>query len=170
MNKNFPSSELVIRPALFNDIVFIQEIVFKTWPETYIPIIGKEQVDYMIDMMYSSLTLEDQMKKQHYFFIALREYQPVGFASVSMVGEDIFKLQKIYVLPVEQKTGTGRALLEKVETVAKSMGAARLQLNVNRKNGARLFYEKKGFAVIKEEDIDIGHGYFMNDYVMEKEL
>ena len=32
------------------------------------------------------------------------------------------------------------------------------------------FYEKLGFSVVGEEDIDIGQGYFMNDFVMEKKL
>ena len=32
------------------------------------------------------------------------------------------------------------------------------------------FYEKLGFQIIKEEDVDIGNGYFMNDYIMEKLL
>jgi len=41
---------------------------------------------------------------------------------------------------------------------------------VNRQNNAKNFYEKLGFVVIKEEDIDIGNGYFMNDYVMEMML
>jgi ribosomal protein S18 acetylase RimI-like enzyme len=38
---------------------------------------------------------------------------------------------------------------------------------VNRHNRALHFYEKQGFKIIREEDIDIGSGYFMNDYVME---
>ncbi len=63
-----------------------------------------------------------------------------------------------------------KKLLETVETVAKSMGAENLILNVNRKNKAKTFYEKNGFAVVREEDIDIGKGYFMNDYIMEKTL
>jgi len=52
----------------------------------------------------------------------------------------------------------------------KIKGASSLQLNVNRNNNAKVFYEKIGFAVIKEEDIDIGNGYLMNDYVMEKKV
>lgn len=54
-----------------------------------------------------------------------------------------------------------------IETI-KSRGATSLQLNVNRQNPAQHFYKKLGFLVIKEEDIDIGSGFFMNDFVMEK--
>lgn len=170
MNNNLPSSELVIRPASFLDIPYIHDIAYKTWPTTYGNLLGQEQVEYMLQKIYSANSLEEQIKNQHYFFLALKEYSPVGFASFSNVGSKVYKLQKIYVLPTEQKSGIGLALLTTVETVAKSKGATKLQLNVNRKNNAKSFYEKQGFGVLKEEDIDIGNGFFMNDYIMEKEL
>jgi diamine N-acetyltransferase len=170
MNNHLPSSELIIRPASFNDIQYIQDIVAKTWPVTYTSILGKEQVDYMIGKFYSTPSLEEQMKNHHHFFLALNNYSPVGFASFSHAQAKTYKLQKLYVLPGLQKKGIGKMLLETVETVAKSMGGQILQLNVNRHNKAKKYYEKNGFMVVKEEDIDIGNGYYMNDYVMEKSL
>ena len=170
MNSHLPTAGLTIRPASFNDIPFIREIAGKTWPFAYESLLGKEQVAYMLHLFYSFPALEDQMKKHHYFYLALKEYLAVGFASFSHLGSDIYKLQKLYVLPSEQNTGLGKTLMETVETVSKSMGGKKLQLNVNRKNIAKGFYERYGFAVIKEEDIDIGNGFFMNDYVMEKDL
>ena len=170
MNNHLPSSGIVIRPASFTDISFIREIAFKTWPPAYEALLGREQVEYMLDLLYSVKALEDQMKNQHYFFLALKNYQPVGFTSFSNIDQGFFKLQKLYVLTSEQKTGLGLMLLETVETVSKSMGAIQLQLNVNRKNPAKGFYERNGFVVLREDDIDIGSGYFMNDYIMQTEL
>ena len=43
-----------------------------------------------------------------------------------------------------------------------------LFLNVNKYNNALHFYLKQGFFKIREEVIDIGNGYVMDDYVMEK--
>lgn len=170
MNSQLPSSELVIRPASFTDIPFIQNIAQQTWRAAYASILSQPQLEYMLDKFYSTPSLEQQMKEHHYFFLALKQYVPVGFASFSKISGSTYKLQKLYVLPGEQKTGLGQKLLDTVETVAKSMGATRLQLNVNRNNNAQRFYERNGFGILKEEDIDIGSGYFMNDYVMEKEL
>jgi ribosomal protein S18 acetylase RimI-like enzyme len=124
----------------------------------------------MLEKFYSTASLNKQMKNNHYFFLALLNYSPVGFASFSCKDGSTYKLQKLYVLPEFQKSGVGKKLLETVETVAKSMGAEKLQLNVNRENKARGFYEKNKFRRITEEDIDIGHGFFMNDFIMEKEL
>lgn len=162
--------ELFIREATVADIPLIREIAGKTWPPTYEDLLGKDQVNYMLAKLYSHSVLEDQMNQQHRFLLAFRDHLPVGFTSFSLIDVYVFKLQKLYVLPVEQQSGLGRTLLQKVEAELKSMGAKQLLLNVNRKNAARGFYERNGFTVIKEEDIDIGNGYFMNDFIMQKDL
>lgn len=74
------------------------------------------------------------------------------------------------MLPEQQGLGTGKMLLEYVINKAKGAGASLLELNVNRNNKAKSFYEKNGFIVFRQEDIDIDNGYFMNDYVMRLEL
>ena len=170
MNQHLPSSELVIRPALFSDIPFIQNIAYNTWPSAYGAILTQQQIDYMLNWFYSEKELEEQMKNQHLFFIALQNFIPVGFAAFSAISASISKLHKLYVIPSEQKTGAGKALLHTVEQVAQSKGATRLQLNVNRHNVAKSFYEKNRFSIVEEVNIDIGQGFFMNDYVMEKDL
>lgn len=170
MNNNIPSSGLVIRPASFNDIKYIQQIAAATWQQTYTSILREDQINYMLGQLYSTPSLEEQLKNNNYFFLALQDYAPIGFAAFSYIEGKTYKLQKLYVLPHVQKTGAGKRLLQTVETVAKSMGAEELILNVNRKNKAKTFYEKNGFTVIREEDIDIGEGYFMNDYIMSLTL
>jgi len=170
MKKDILSAELTIRHATVDDIEAIQDIVNVTWPLTYTPLLGESQVKYMMEKFYSTSSLRDQMKNKHHFLLALKQSAPTGFASFSQINNQVFKLEKLYVLAGAQKTGTGKALLQTVEETAKSMGATKLHLNVNRKNIAKTFYEKNGFVVIKQVDIDIENGYFMNDYIMEKEL
>jgi len=83
---------------------------------------------------------------------------------------NLYKLQKIYVLASQQGKGTGRFIIDYIITRVKEAGASRLQLQVNRYNNAKEFYNRLGFTVIGEADFDIGNGYFMNDYIMEKTL
>lgn len=171
MNSNFPAGEGVeIRPASFNDIPFIQDIAYKTWPVAYGEILTPEQLSYMLEQIYSTAALEQQMHDNQHFFLAIQNFVPVGFAAFSPVDSFIFKLHKLYVLPGIQKMGAGKKLLLTVETTAKSMGATKLQLNVNRLNKALGFYTANGFKVIEEKDIPIGNGFYMNDYIMEKQL
>jgi ribosomal protein S18 acetylase RimI-like enzyme len=74
------------------------------------------------------------------------------------------------VLPECQGTGAGKILMDEVIKRTADAGNKSLLLNVNRDNPALGFYKKKGFEIIKTEDIDIGNGYFMNDYVMELKI
>ena len=45
-----------------------------------------------------------------------------------------------------------------------------LELNVNRNNKALHFYEHMGMKKLREGDFPIGNGYYMNDYIMGKEI
>ena len=159
-----------IRHASDEDIALIRELSFQVWPQTYAGILSKEQIDYMLDRMYSEASLHQQLQDDHHFILVYNAGVPVGFASYSQLDGNVFKLHKIYIVPVHQGRGTGRFVIEKIIEDIKEQGAATLQLNVNRNNVARHFYERLGFEVVGEEDINIGNGFFMNDYIMEKKL
>lgn len=161
---------ITLRKASDNDVMLIRELSLKVWPQTYASILSAEQISYMLNLMYSEAALHQQLKDQHHFFIVYNAGIPIGFASYSELEHPIFKLHKIYVLPLQQGRGTGRIVLEELFKLVKKEGATALRLNVNRNNRALSFYKKLGFVVIREEDIDIGGGFMMNDYVMEKEL
>jgi GNAT superfamily N-acetyltransferase len=166
----FPDSTFQLRLADERDIALVQELTAKVWPQTYASILSPEQIQYMLEMSYSTSALERQMREGHQFYIAMRGNEAIGFASVSESKPGEFKLHKIYLLGSEQGKGTGRLMLETIMQVLRTRGGKRLELNVNRYNKARQFYEKLGFTVIKEEDIDIGEGFFMNDYVMARSI
>lgn len=162
---------LIIRHADTDDINSIGFLAHQIWPATYGHILAKEQLDYMLQKMYSPASLKKQMQQEHVFLIAELDEEPVGFASFSPTPDaGTFKLHKIYVRTDIQGKGLGKALINAVAEEIREKNAHCLRLNVNRHNMAKDFYERLGFVVVKEEDIDIGNGYFMNDYVMEKTL
>jgi diamine N-acetyltransferase len=157
---------LDIRAASIADIPVIKEIVQDVWPKTYAPILSAEQIAYMMDMMYAQESLEGQMMEQS-FLICYDGEQAVGFASYEEVEDGIYKLHKIYISSDKHGRGIGKELLNWIKEAIISKGAAILELNVNKYNSAAIqFYKKVGFNVYREEDIDIGNGYYMNDYVL----
>ncbi|MEP6926471.1 MAG: GNAT family N-acetyltransferase [Ginsengibacter sp.] len=161
---------LSIKIADIIDLPVIHDLAHRIWPVAFANILSPEQLKYMLEKMYSPDSLQNQfVVSQHNFILVFDEQIPVGFASFSPKekNSDIYRLHKIYILPQQQGSGTGKLLLTHIINSIKTSGASSLELNVNRRNIARLFYEKQGFAITGEEDIDIGHGYFMNDYVME---
>lgn len=158
-----------IKPTQIGDLETIQRLAHEIWPNAYLEILGQQQLDYMLEKIYSLPSLQHQFTVlKHQFILLTDESVPVGFASYSP-HEDaaIYHLNKIYVLPSLQGKHLGKQLLSYIITEIKKSGATSLQLNVNRYNKALHFYKKQGFKIIREEDIDIGSGYFMNDYVLE---
>ena len=165
---------LEIKKAGIKDIGLIQDLAFAIWPTAYGNIISPAQLNYMLDLIYSKKALTSQIENLHHRFIIVYENDTaVGFASYSPkhAGDQlVYRLHKLYVLPNQQGKGTGKFLLNFIMVEIKSAGAKTLELNVNRHNVAFHFYTKLGFTIAREEDIDIGEGYFMNDYVMELKL
>jgi ribosomal protein S18 acetylase RimI-like enzyme len=162
-----------IKPAGIESIETIRRLAHEIWPVAYGSILSAEQLEYMLEKFYSISSLQHQISDLHHqFLLVFKNEKAVGFASFSPHDESptIFHLNKIYVLPGQQGQSIGNQLLDFVINEIRKSGGVALQLNVNRNNKALHFYEKHGFAIIREEDIDIGNGYFMNDYVMEKKM
>jgi ribosomal protein S18 acetylase RimI-like enzyme len=163
---------LQIKQATPADIPLIRDLTMKIWPQTYTSIIGKQQVAYMLGLFYSPETLQKQMAETtHKFILCYSDSEAVGFAAYSEMDPGIFKLHKLYIAPGAQRSGAGKFIISKIVDDVRSVGARSLRLNVNKYNyPAMAFYAKTGFKLFAEEDIDIGNGYFMNDYVLNMEL
>jgi len=160
-----------VKKATTKDIPLIRQLTFAIWPQTYSSIISKEQIDYMLEMMYSPASLQKQMEQDGCVFIIIYEDNlPVAFASYSEIKPQVWKLHKIYVLASQQGKGTGKFIINYIVEEIKQQHAKALQLQVNRDNPAQHFYKKLGFTIIETPDFDIGNGYFMKDYIMELAL
>lgn len=160
---------ITLRKAKEEDVEIIRDIAAATWPSTYLDILGQAQIDYMLDKMYSKGELLKQFMEGHIFLIAEEGENQFGFAGYSIIEheERIYKLHKLYVLPSAHGKGVGKILINEVFNQVKDAGGSALQLNVNKHNKAKDFYLKGGFTIKESVNIDIGEGYFMDDYVME---
>lgn len=162
---------LSIHKAGIEDIELIRILTMQVWPQTYVPILGEEQVKYMLDTMYNEQELQQQIQNGQQYLICYDDEQPVGFASYSQTEAQVYKLNKIYILPGVQGKGIGKFVIDYVVNELSAKKATALDLNVNRYNGkAQSFYERYGFRVLRVEDIDIGKGYYMNDYVLRYDI
>jgi ribosomal protein S18 acetylase RimI-like enzyme len=161
---------LNIRTATIEDIPLIRQLTFKVWPQTYATLLSQEQIDYMLELMYSEASLKQQMESGSRFIIAYDENDPVGFASYQEIKPAIWKLHKLYILSSQQGKGSGRFVIDHIIKEIGQQKARALQLQVKKDNKAKKFYDKIGFSVIEEIRLDIGNGYVMDDYIMEKTI
>lgn len=165
------ATDYCIREASLADIPLLYHLASLIWAPTYGGILSEEQVAYMFEVLYTETALQQQMQEGQTFVLLYAEEQPVGFASFSEKNavEKVYKLNKLYLLPDCQGKGLGKKLIIFVEEEVKKRGAAILDLNVNRHNKAKDFYQHCGYHMHQQEDISIGP-YWMNDYVMRKQL
>lgn len=155
-----------------NQLSIIRDLAYQIWPNAYGEILSKEQLEYMLNLIYSIDSLEKQIDNGHTFLLVEYGNQYVGFASYELNYENSnkAKIQKLYVLPQIQGKGIGKKLIDFIKENAIENKNLSIVLNVNRFNKAKDFYKKYGFEITKEVKIDIGNDYIMDDYVMELQL
>ncbi|WP_228713534.1 GNAT family N-acetyltransferase [Arundinibacter roseus] len=125
----------------------------------------------MLEMMYSLGSIKEQVDtKNNIFLVAQNDSELLGFISYELFYKNLpqTKIHKIYILPDIQGQGIGQKLIASITEISIQNNCNSLILNVNRQNKAIDFYKKNGFTVVDREDIPIGEGFFMNDYILQK--
>jgi RimJ/RimL family protein N-acetyltransferase len=155
-------------------LIKIVESLAKTiWSEYYTPIIGKPQVEYMLENFQSKKAIRRQLRKEHFLYYLLRkEREYIGYIGIvpDRRRGELF-LSKIYVVAGERKKGYGTESLAFIERVAQEMELRKISLTVNKNNiGSIRAYQDLGFKKVAACKTDIGSGFVMDDYVMEKRL
>lgn len=165
------ADQILIRSANPSDIPNIHSVVERVWPQTYSPIISPQQIEFMLEMMYSNESLIRQMTEEKCtFLLAFLNDTPVGLASFSEIENKGFKLHKLYVDKALHGKGIGKKLIHTCEALIIDAGGNKVILNVNRYNPSAQFYIQHGYKKIDEVDVHIGNNFYMNDYIMEKIL
>ena len=150
----------------------VRRIADDVWPKTFREILSPEQIVYMMKMMYAPEVMERELSSGVHFRAAFVDGTAAGYtawAPYTIPGTA--KLHKVYLLQTFQGRGIGSAMLADASEQARKAGFTRLRLNVNKHNErARRAYFRNGFVDVEAVKIDIGGGFFMDDFVMEKEL
>jgi GNAT superfamily N-acetyltransferase len=149
------------------DIERLVELIQEIWPEVFIPIIGKEQVDYMLVHYQGKDVIAAEIERGvRYFFIEDGE-RPVGYFAYSLE-EDHLAISKVYLKKESRGRGLSSGVFAHFEEVARNEKKGKLSLRVNRGNKQAIeVYLHRGFEIAKSVDQPLDR-FFLNDYVMEK--
>ena len=146
-----------------SDIIDLARVI---WNQHYPGLISQEQIDYMLEEMYSYDSLLDQIKHNHQFFLINENNLNLGFLSVRKLEglDSAFFLNKFYINQDIFGKGLGTRVFK---MLIEMLNPSHLKLTVNRQNFKSInFYFKNGFKIESVQDFNIGNGYFMNDFVM----
>ena len=144
------------------------------WTEHYVPIIGQEQVHYMLDKFQSEQAIAEQLAAGYEYYTVSHDDKIVGYMAVvpdedTGTGTGTAMISKIYVRKSVRGHGLGRAMLAFAEDLCRERRLRTLWLTVNKHNRQALaWYRRMGFRNLGSTVQDIGGGFVMDDYRMEK--
>ena len=153
-----------------NQIVIIEGLACEIWNEYFTAIIGKAQVDYMLEKFQSKKVITEQIENGFLYFLIKNNNDPIGYIGVIPEDKQLF-LSKLYITLAERGKGHGRKAIEFLEELAIEKNLSKISLTVNRNNSATInMYKKLGFENRGTTVQDIGNDFVMDDYKMEKKI
>ena len=152
------------------DVKQVEELADEIWTQHYTPIIGSDQVRYMLENFQSFEAIVKQMSEGMNYFIMDFQGEPVGYMASKPDDEDLL-LSKIYVLSGMRGKGIGGYAMNFLANMAREQGFRHMTLTVNKNNTDSIrAYQKMGFVNLGPLETDIGNGFIMDDYLMKKKL
>ena len=160
------------RTAALQDIPRIRQLAAHIWRFVYPGLISDGQIEYMLGWMYSEEKIRAEMEQGISWILVSLDGDDIGYLTHgSKDSSGCVELHKVYLVPALHGKGIASRMLAYVETIARQAGATKAQLGVNKKNERAIkAYTKSGFVIVRSVLKEIGNGYVMDDYVMEKRL
>jgi len=162
----------IVRCTEFNDekITVISRLAEEIWNGHYIPIIGKAQIDYMLKKFQSPEGIKKQFEEGFSYYLLKKGYNYIGYFALKSEATSVL-LSKFYIKAEYRGHGYGRQVIKFIEDRAVINNWHSVNLLVHKNNTIAInSYKKFGFNITEPVITDIGEGYFMDDYRMEKSL
>lgn len=162
----------VVRPE---QVATVAALAREIWYEYYVPLIGQAQVDYMVAKFQNAPAMQAQIEQGYEYFLVQQQdasgtWSDIGYCAVQEQPGRLMFLSKFYLHHAARGSGTGRRCMEFIEGLARRRELSSLWLTVNKGNPAVQAYQRLGFRIAADLVMDIGGGFVMDDYRMEKAL
>lgn len=170
---SFTHADVSLEAITESDFEAVAVLGATIWRSHYAAFVSIAQIDYMLAGRYAPDTLRAYLNAETRWMDILKlAGRPIGYCSASLTDTPSqMKLEQLYLLHEFRGKGLGGFMLRHVESKAREHGLGVMMLQVNKRNiDSIAFYRKTGFTVREEAIFDIGHGFVMDDYVMEKVL
>ena len=163
-------NEIKIIPVNSDHLITeVAHLAKKIWFDHYSSIIDEGQIEYMVNKYQSKKAIKNQIENESYqYFITELDGENAGYFGICIKDGSIF-LSKLYVESNYRRKGIAHKAIDFLVKIAKRDGLEKIWLTVNRNNiGSIHAYENLGFVTARTQVANIGEGYVMDDYIMEK--
>jgi len=163
-------TDVQIRRAADADLRTISELAGRIWRAHYPSILSVAQIEYMLAWMYDVEQLGRDLGQGVVYELLFEGDRALGFCGYQEFPGHL-KLHKLYLEVSEHHRGLGSMLLRHVEEEARRRGLEKVVLGVNRLNEKAIrAYRRNGYVIREPLKTDIGNGFVMDDFIMEKVL
>ena len=150
-----------------NDFRQLEPFAASIWEQHYTPIIGADQVAFMLNKYQSTQAMFDQFSAGYKYVVVICGDQKAGYFAYDSKAEKEVFISKLYIHKDFRRRGLGRRILDFIAKEARALGCKAMTLSVNKDNSNSIqFYIAYGFQTIKAQKVAIGEGFYMDDYVM----
>ena len=149
----------------------LAELAYEIWHEYFPCLLTEEQIVYMVERYQSVRAISEQIEKQGYeYFVLFDNEEMLGYLGMQPQEGSLF-LSKIYLRAPHRGKGYASQAFAFIEQICHDRVLDAIWLTVNKGNEQAIHaYEAKGFRVVREQKVDIGNDFFMDDYVMQKDI
>lgn len=147
---------MVIREYQSSDCAEMAQLFYNTVHNINIKDYTKQQTDVWATGKVD-LDKWDKSFKEHYSLVAVEDGIIVGFGDIDKTGY----LDRLYVHYLYQNKGIATAICDELEKHTDN------HITVHASITAKPFFEKRGYKVIKEQQVERGN-IFLTNFVMEK--
>ena len=169
----FPA-DVVLAPLVAADFALLRDLATRIWRQAYTGMIPDAQIAFMLERRFDERALSDVIAASDRWLELLRVGgEPVGYCGSERLAAEpeTLKLGQLYLLDAWRGRGLGGHMLRHVEARARALGLGKILLQVNKANvAAQGFYRAAGFTLREAAVFDIGGGWVMDDYLLEKRL
>ena len=149
------------------DIQNVAVLANEIWHQHFVPIIGIDQVEYMVDKFQSYPAISNQIRQEGYEYFQIYLHDTfAGYTGIHAEKDALF-LSKLYIRQDCRGQRLASHALSFLIHLCKERGLGKIWLTCNKYNSDTLaVYDHLGFRITAEQVADIGNGFVMDDYIL----
>ena len=149
----------------------IADLAKVIWNEPFTPIIGKDQVDYMVEKFQSYPALKEQISEGYEYYQIFSGGEFCGYTGIHPGEDNRLFLSKLYLKKESRGHHLATGAFSFLKEICRERGYSAIWLTCNKHNDNSLgVYRHFGFEIVDTQEADIGGGFIMDDYIMEYKM
>lgn len=153
-----------IRNLKDDELELLAKTAKEIWHESFSYLLSFDQIEYMTDKFLSAKAINENMINGYVYRLLIDNEEIIGFTASKKEDSKTF-LSKLYLKEKYHGLGLGKRLIMDVHDL---YNQDKMYLTVNKHSKVFPMYLHLGFEIIDSVVSDIGEGYVMDDFIMER--